>query len=137
MTTDDKIRDEKLQYHINREAGEISGLSFGKIDKYDYFTSEEIIPSNQKRVIEQAKFTYSPIGKALEKQTKTMEDQGTKQIKAIEKQFLGTDKKWISSIFSKYVLTEKAKNESIEIIKIRKQVNGDNLIYKTGNKKKG
>ena len=137
MTTDDKIRDEKLQYHINREAWKISGLSFGKIDKYDYFTSEEIIPSNQKRVIEQAKFTYSPIGKALEKQTKTMEDQGTKQIKAIEKQFLGTDKKWISSIFSKYVLTEKAKNESIEIIKIRKQVNGDNLIYKTGNKKKG
>ena len=51
MTTDDKIRDEKLQYHINREAGKISGLSFGKIDKYDYFTSEEIIPSNQKRVI--------------------------------------------------------------------------------------
>ena len=38
-----------------------------KIDKHEYLTSEEILSSNQKRMIEQAKFTYSPFGKAIEK----------------------------------------------------------------------
>ena len=85
MKIDDKIRDEKLQYDINREAAKISGLSSGKIDKHEYVTGEEIVPSDQRRVIEQAKFTYYPLGKALEKQTKTIEDQLKKQIKALEK----------------------------------------------------
>ena len=67
MTTDDKIRDEKLKYDINREAAKISATSSIKIDKYEYLTGEEILPSGQKRVIEQAKFTYSPLGKAFEK----------------------------------------------------------------------
>ena len=62
---DDKIRDEKLQYHIKREAAKLSALSSGKIDKYEYLTGEEILPSGQTRIIEQAKFTYSPFGKAL------------------------------------------------------------------------
>ena len=64
MTINDQIRDEKLQYDINREAAKISALSSGKIDKYEYLTGEEILPSNQKQIIEQAKFTYSPLGKA-------------------------------------------------------------------------
>ena len=76
MTIDDKIRDEKLQYDINREAAKISGLSSGKIDKYEYLTGEEILPPNQKRVKEQARFTYFPLGKALEKQIKTIEYHG-------------------------------------------------------------
>ena len=76
MKIDDQNRDEKLQYDINREAAKISALSSGKIDKYEYLTSEEILPSNQKQVMEQAKFTYSPLGKAFEKQTKTIKDQG-------------------------------------------------------------
>ena len=76
MAIDDKIRDEILQYDINREAAKISALSSEKIDKYEYLTGEEILPSDQRRVIEQAKFTYSPLRKALEKQTKTIEDQG-------------------------------------------------------------
>ena len=84
MTIDDKIRDEKLQYDINREAAKISALSSGKIDKYEYLTGEEILPPDQRRVIKPVKFTYSSIGKAFEKQTKTIEDQGEKQIKAIE-----------------------------------------------------
>ena len=75
MTTDDQIEDKKLQYDINREAAKISALSSGKIDKYEYLTGEEILPSNQKQIIEQAKFTYSPLGKAFEKQIKTIEDQ--------------------------------------------------------------
>ena len=83
MTLEDQIRYEKLQYDINREAAEISALSSGKIDKYEYLTGEEILPYNQQEIIEQAKFTYSPLGKAFEKQTKTIEDQQEKQIKAI------------------------------------------------------
>ena len=49
-----------------------------------YLTGEEILPSNQKQIIEQVRFTYSPLGKAFEKQTKTIEDQGRKQIDALE-----------------------------------------------------
>ena len=79
MTIEDQIRDEKLQYDINREATKISALSSGKIEKYKYLTGEEILSSNQQQIIEQAKFTYSPLGKAFEKQTKTMEDQGENQ----------------------------------------------------------
>ena len=66
------------EYDINRAAAKISALSSGKIDKYDYLTGEEILPSDQKRVIEQTKFTYSPLGKAFEKQIKTTEDQEKK-----------------------------------------------------------
>ena len=84
MTIEDQIKDEKLQYDINREAAKISALLSGKIDKYEYLTGEEILPSNQQQIIEQAKFTYSPLGKAFEKQTKTIEYQGEKQIKAIQ-----------------------------------------------------
>ena len=84
MTIEDQIKDEKLQYDINREAAKISALSSGKIDKYEYLTGEEMFPSNRQQIIEQAKFTYSPLGKAFEKQTKTIKDQGEKQIKAIQ-----------------------------------------------------
>ena len=63
MTTDDKIKDEKLQYDINREAPKISALSSRKIDKCKYFTGEEILSSDQRRVVEKAKFTYSSLGK--------------------------------------------------------------------------
>ena len=84
MAIDDKIRNEKLQYDINREAPKISALSSGKINKYEHLTGEEIFPSNQRKIIGQAKFTYFPLGKAFEKQTKTIEDQGKKQIKALE-----------------------------------------------------
>ena len=84
MTIEDQIKDEKLQYDINREAAKISALSSGKIDKYEYLTGEEVLPSNQQLIIDQAKFTYSPLGKAFEKQTKTIEDQGKKQVKAIQ-----------------------------------------------------
>ena len=75
MTINDQIRDEKLWYDINREAAKISALSSGKIHKYEYLTGEDILPSNQQQIIEQAKFTYSPLGKAFEKQIKTIEDQ--------------------------------------------------------------
>ena len=84
MTINDQIRDEKQQYDINKKADEISALSSAKIDQYEYLTGKEILPSNQQQIIEQAKFTYSPLGKVFEKQIKTIEDQGEKQIKALE-----------------------------------------------------
>ena len=70
MAIDDQIRNEKIQYDINGEVAKISALS----------------SSNQQQIIEQTKFTYSPLGKAFEKQIKTIEDQGEKQIKAIQDQ---------------------------------------------------
>ena len=83
MTVEDQIKDEKLQYDINREAAKISALSSGKLDKYEYLTGEEISPSNQ-QIIQQAKFNYSPLGKAIDKQIKTIKDQGEKQVVALE-----------------------------------------------------
>ena len=70
MAIDDKIRDEKVHDDINGEAANISALSSGKIDKF--LTGEEALSSDQSRIIEQAKFTYSPLGKAFEKQIKKM-----------------------------------------------------------------
>ena len=84
MTIDDKIRDEKLQYDINKGAAKMLALSSGKIDKYEYLTGEEILPSDQGRTIERAKFPCSPLGKAYEKQTKRTEEQGKKQLEALE-----------------------------------------------------
>ena len=60
MTIDNKVKDKKLQYDINREAAKISALFSGKIDKYEYLTGEEILPSDQSRIKAQAKFTYFP-----------------------------------------------------------------------------
>ena len=70
MTNNGQIRDVKLQYNINWKAAEISALSSGKIDNYEYLTSKEILPSNQQQLIEQTKFTYSPLEKAFEKRGK-------------------------------------------------------------------
>ena len=85
MTINDQIKDEKLHYNINREAAKISALSSGKLHEYEYLTGKDILPSNQQQIIEQTKFTYSPLGKAFDKQIKTIEDQGKKQVDALEK----------------------------------------------------
>ena len=68
MTIDDEIRGEKLQYNIKREGAKLSALSSGKIDEYEFLTGKEILPSDQSRIIEQGKFTYSPLGEAFQKQ---------------------------------------------------------------------
>ena len=90
MTIDDTIRDGKLQYDIERKETKISALSSAKIDKYEFLTGEEILPPDQRRVIEQATLAYSLLGKAFEKQTKITEEQGKKQVEALE--VLGPDK---------------------------------------------
>ena len=84
MIMDDKVRDEKLPYDINRESAKIPALSTGKIDKYEFLAGDEMLPSDQNRIMEQANFTYCPPGKPFEKQTKTNEKQGKKQIDAIK-----------------------------------------------------
>ena len=84
MAIEDQISEEKLQYGINRETAKTSALLSRKIDRYEYVASEEILPSNQQQITDQAKCTYSPFGKAFEKQTKTIEDQAEKRIKAIQ-----------------------------------------------------
>ena len=84
MTINDQLKDEKLQYDINREAAKISALSSGKLHKYEYLTGEDILPSNQQQILEQTKFTYSPLGKAFNKQIKTIEVQGKKQVDTLK-----------------------------------------------------
>ena len=83
MTIDDKIRDKKLQYDINREAAKISALSSANINKYEYLTGVEILSFNRRQIIE---LQHSPLRKAFEKQIKTIELQVRKQIDAITNQ---------------------------------------------------
>ena len=71
MTINDKIRDEKLQYDINRETAKISALSSEKIDN---LSGEEILSPDQRRVIEQAKFAYSPMAKLLKNKQKQLKN---------------------------------------------------------------
>ena len=85
MTIHDKSKDEKSQNGINGEAAKISALSSGGIDQHEYLIGEQILPSDQSRILEQAKLTYSPFGKEFEKHIKTIEDKGKKQM-ALEEQ---------------------------------------------------
>ena len=80
MTINGQIRDEKLLYDINRQAAKISAWSSGNIHKYEYLTGKDLLPSSQQQIIEQTRFTYSPLGKAFERQMKLIEDKGQKQI---------------------------------------------------------
>ena len=135
MTIEGQIKDEKLQYDINREAAKISALSSGKLDKYEYLTSEEILPSNQQQIIQQAKFNYSPLGKAIEKQIKTIKDQGEKQVVALES-LKGSDKKLpsIKDFVSIKNLDSEIINEIKRIEEIEKKVDRDKMFYKSTNK---
>ena len=83
MTIDDQIKDEKLKDDINRKAATISASSSGKRQKYEYLTGQDILPFNQQQIIKQAIFTYSPLGKAFEKQIKAIKDQG--QVETVKK----------------------------------------------------
>ena len=78
MTISDQIKGEKLQYNINREVAKKSALPSGKLHKYEYLSGEDILPSSQQQIIEKTKFTYSPLGKAFDKQIEAIKDQGKK-----------------------------------------------------------
>ena len=138
MTINDQIRNEKLRHDINREAAKISALLSSKVHKYEYLTGEDIFPSNQQQIIEQTKFTYSPLGKAFEKQIKTIEDQGEKQIKAIQDQeqvktikkydYDDEDTPFISK--QKEIFNELVDERREKITDLDKKVNSDDLIYR-------
>ena len=139
MTINDQIKDEKLQYDINREAAKISALSSGKLHKYEYLTGEDTLPSNQKQIIEQTKFTYSPLGNAFDKQIKTIEDQGKKQVDALNT--LKSDNNKKLEIKNEEIIPEsafasdEAKEEINEILKIEKNMDREELVYEAGKNK--
>ena len=140
MTIEDQIKNEKLQYDIDREAAKISALSSGKIGKYEYLTGEEILPSNQQQIILQSKFAYSPLRKSFEKQTKTIEDQGKKQVEAIQdnKQLVNINKD--DDYKDKLLLSKEREifkdiyNKRLDKIeKLNNKIDYDNLEYVTVN----
>ena len=149
MTINDQIKDEKLQYDINREAAKISALSSGKLHKYEYLTGEDIFPSTQHQIIEQTKFIYSPLGKAFDKQIKTAEDQGKKQVDALN--ILKSDNKITIGKYTydlkdtpfiskqKEILNEFADERIKKLTDFNEIVNRNDLIYrykgKVGNTK--
>ena len=134
MAIKDQIRDKKIQYYINREVAEISALSSGKIDKYEYLSGEEILPSNQEQIIQQAKFTYFPLGKAFEKQAKTIEDQGEKQVNAL-KSLESSDKQLlpIKDFISKEGLNPEIADEIERIEGEEKKADRSKIVYKGSN----
>ena len=129
MTINDQIRDEKRQYDINREAAKISALSSGKIHKFEYLTGKDILPSSQQQIIEQAKFTYSVQEKAFEKQVKTIEDQGKKQVKALKTKAINGKSNNNPSI-SKEIYDKILDERMDEILEESREIDYYNLVYK-------
>ena len=136
MTINDQIKDKKLQYDINREAAKVSALSSGKIHKYQYLTGEDILPSSNQQIIEQARLTYSPLGKAFDKQIKTIEDQGKKQVDALNTLNLIIMKtlqiKNENIIPKRAFASDEAKEEINRILKVEKNVDREKLVYDSG-----
>ena len=136
MTIDDQIKDEKVQYNINRETAKISALSSGKLHKYEHLTVEDILPSSNQQIIEQARFTYSPLGKAFNKQIKTIEKQGKKQVDALntlksdnnQKLQIKNENMIPKSVFA----SDEAKEEINKILKIEKNVDREKFVYDAG-----
>ena len=120
----DKIRNEKMQYNINREVAKISVLSSGKIDKYEYFTGEEILPCNQKQIIEQTKFAYSPLGKPFQKQT-------AKQVGAIKSLDPSNKLKRTESIFPQNLMNDLIRAKFKEIAELNDIIKKDDPNYKS------
>ena len=140
MTINDQIKDEKLQYNTNKEAAKISALSSGKLHKYEYLTGEDILPSTQQQIIEQTKFTYSPLGKVFDKQIKTIEYQGKKQVETLNtlksdnkitiKKYI-YDPKDTPFISRQKEIFNKLIDERLEkITDLDERVNRDDLIYR-------
>ena len=111
---DNKIRDEKLLYNTNREAAQISALSSGKINEYKHLTGilSEILPSNQRQIIEQAKLAYSPLGKAFQKQKE-------KKIGAIKSLDPSNKLKKIEGIFPQSLMNYLIRAKLKEIIELQ------------------
>ena len=79
ITIDDTVRDRNLQYKANREAQKTSALSSGTIDEHEYLADGEILPSDQSRMVEEAKFIYSPLQNVSKNKQKKIEDPAKKR----------------------------------------------------------
>ena len=135
---DDNIRDEKLQYDIYKEAVKLSALSSGKVDKYLYLTGQEILPSDQSRIIEQANFTDSLLGRRSFWKKK-LEKLKTKEKSRLKLQKLWINRKFISpknlsmEYFPKEMRSNEIKNEIDEIKKSEEKLKRKDLIHKQKN----
>ena len=130
MTTDDKIRDAKMQNDINREAAKISALSSGKIDKYEYLTGKEILPFNRRQIVEQAKFSYSPFRKSFSKTNRKM-------VGAIESLDFSNKKdelKKIEGIFPQSFMNDLIRPTLKEIVKLQDIIKKGDLNYQNEEK---
>ena len=131
MTINGQIRDQKLRYDISREAAKISASSSGRVHKYEYLTGQDILPSNQQQIIQQAKFTHSPLGKAFEKQIKTIEYQAQKQVEALNA-LKSNNQLTIEGLIPKSAFNnDEAKKEIDKIKEIEKHVDREKLVYET------
>ena len=103
----------------------------GRLQKYQLYNQEIY----QQQMIEQPKFTYSPLGKTFEKQIKTIKNQGEKQIKSIQ-----DNKKQLAHINKNYKneLLHSKERETFKIFitkrldkleELSKKVDFDNLKY--------
>ena len=124
MTIDNKIRHEKLQHEINRAAKK-SALPSGKIDKYEYLTGEKMLP-NRRQVIKQARFTYSRLGKALEKQAEKQVD----PLKSLNLSNKTKELKQIESIFPQNQINDLIIDRLKEIIQLENSIKPNKLDYK-------
>ena len=103
----------------------------GKLHKYEYLTGEDILPSNQQQIIEQTKFTYFPLGKAFEKQIKTIEDQRKRQVDALK---VLEPKAIESGSNNKHIITKEIYDKILEegmdeILEISREINHNYLVY--------
>ena len=94
---DDKIKATKAQYNLDRDTAKIFALSSDKLEKYEYFTGEDL--GYKPNVVQKAKFEYFPLGKALNKgldesdekegllkRLKNIEGKSEQQLEAIKEQ---------------------------------------------------
>ena len=124
------IRLEMKSYSMILIEKPISALLSGKIHKYEYLTGEDIVPSNQQKIIEQAKFSYYPLGKAFEKQTKAIEDQGQKQVEALN--ILKPNKLLtIKDVIPKNTWNNDEAKKALIGLKKQKKMQTDYLVLKT------
>ena len=140
MTINKKFKGVKLQCDIDRKAAKMSVLSSGKIDKYEYLTAEKVLPSGRYQLIQQAKFTYLPLGKAFEKQINTIKEHEDKQINAIMNQNrqLNLLKNYEEILFlnRKEIFNKLVVERFNEILKLNDEINFDNLAYHYKNGKR-
>ena len=135
MTIDDKIRGEKLQYDIKEKSKKYQHYHLEKFTNANILTDEDILPSEQSRITEQTKFTYSPLGKAFEKQIKTIEEQEKKQIKVLKvlkpEENKEEEIKSVEGLFPKEMRINEIKNDKDDIKKPEELIQRKDLKYET------